>query len=81
MIKITGNLGTLNQGDSIIITIELPITDIINPGSYLITNEARAFTDDIEASDRCTSNLDVVKLRGEKCCCCGHKIILLGILE
>jgi len=67
-VKILGSIGTIEPGGRVAITYTIPIEAISSPGSYLISNLARAAAEDTQASDLCGTTLNVVKLRADKCC-------------
>lgn len=69
LIIISGNLGSLSPGDAIPITYRIPITSILSPGTYLISNTATVESEEgVEASDSCSLEIEAVRLMGEKCC-------------
>lgn len=65
---VSGNLGTIEPGGRITVTSSIPITDISSPGSYLVSNMAKAVAANTESSDMCRTSLNVVRLRADKCC-------------
>jgi len=67
-IIINGNLGTLVPGGSIPITYTIPIVNVTVPGKYLINNTATVAAAGTKDSASCLTNLDVVRLRADKCC-------------
>lgn len=67
-IVIFGNLGTLNPGEQIIITYQVPITGVSVAGSFAIQNTAFASSGDIESSATCFLSLEAVQLQTDKCC-------------
>lgn len=68
LIRISGNLGTLNPGAVFNITYTIPIIAISEPGRYLITNTALATATGTQATATCSANINAVKLDTQKCC-------------
>ena len=71
LILITGNLGELDPGESTQVKITVTILSFNAPGTYQIMENAKAACCATEASDSCNLNIEVVQLRGEKCCTTG----------
>lgn len=67
-IQIFGDLGTIEPGGNVPISYTIQIANVQAPGKYLINNTANAAADGTQASASCLSNLDVVKLKADKCC-------------
>lgn len=68
LIRISGNLGTLNPGAVVNITYTIPIIAISEPGRYLITNTAIATATGTQATATCSANIKAVRLDTQKCC-------------
>ncbi|MGB9791959.1 MAG: hypothetical protein ACPLTR_05200 [Thermacetogeniaceae bacterium] len=68
LIRISGNLGTINPGAVVNITYTIPIIAISEPGRYLITNTALATATGTQATATCSANIKAVKLDTQKCC-------------
>lgn len=73
-ITISGNLGAIGPGQRVRITYSIPIIGISSPGSYIISNFARAAAEGTESSDLSEDILNVVKLIADKCCSTDGKI-------
>lgn len=71
LIVVSGSLGNLDPGDSVQVKIDVAILSFNAPGTYEITENAKAASSEVEASDSCILNIEVVQLRGEKCCTSG----------
>ncbi len=67
-VRISGNLGTIEPGGVVPITYEIPIASITTAGEYLINNTADVSAKGTKDSASCTTKIDVVELRADKCC-------------
>lgn len=67
-IIISGNLGTINPGEQVLISYEIPILSISEPGSYNINNTANVSAIGTEDSASCLTTLNAVRLSADKCC-------------
>jgi uncharacterized repeat protein (TIGR01451 family) len=67
-IKISGNLGTINQGGQVNITYTIPIAAVSQPGSYIVSNTALASATGTQTTATCSANIKVVQLATDKCC-------------
>lgn len=67
-VVISGNLGTINPGDTVIVTYTIPITSVTTPRNYIVNNTARASATGTENTDSCSTNFDTVELSVVKCC-------------
>ncbi len=67
-IKISGNLGTLNPGQSTNISYQFPITAISSPGRYTVANTSTATATGTQATASCSLTIDAVQLSVVKCC-------------
>lgn len=67
-IKISGSLGTITPGATVIITYSFPITSLSVPRKYITNNTAAAAATGTQATASCFSNLDVVQVSTAKCC-------------
>ncbi len=68
IIKISGNLDAIVPGGIVPITYNIQIANVQIPGKYLINNTANAAAEGTQASASCSTNLNVVKLKADKCC-------------
>lgn len=68
VISVTGDLDTMEPGDLVEISIEVLIDSIANSGQYIVTNIATASGGGVESTDRCSLNIDAVRLSVAKCC-------------
>lgn len=68
LIKISGNLGTINPGGQVVITYSIPIEGVSEPGTYLVSNTATAVAEGTQSTATCLLSLKVVKLNTDKCC-------------
>ncbi|PRR80007.1 hypothetical protein [Clostridium vincentii] len=67
-IKISGNLGTINPGQTVTVQYSIPIANVTEPGSYLISNTATASDTGTKDTDTCNTRVNFVKLAANKCC-------------
>lgn len=67
-VKIHGSIGTIEPGGRVVIKYTIPVVATNSPGSYLISNVARAAAEGTDSADLCGTNLNVVKLSANKCC-------------
>jgi uncharacterized repeat protein (TIGR01451 family) len=67
-ITINGSLGKLEPGSEIIVTYNVPIIGISNPGSYIINNLATVTSEGTEATATSSTTIDAVQLESNKCC-------------
>lgn len=68
MIRIFGNIGTLNPGQEFIANYVIKISTINQPGTYIVTNRANAVSGNISGEDMDTQRIEVVRVRGDKLC-------------
>ncbi len=68
VIRIYGNIGDIAPGGNVTITYDIPIANVQIPGRYLINNTATAAAEGTQASSSCSTTIDVVRLRADKCC-------------
>lgn len=67
-IIISGNIGDFNPGDEKIITYEIQITTVTEPGSFIVNNTATVTATGTQDTAICSTTVKAVKLRGEKTC-------------
>lgn len=67
-ILISGNLGSIAPGGFVTVTYDIPVTDILTPGTLTVTNTTTATATDTQATQLCTLNIEAVKIEASKCC-------------
>lgn len=67
-IIISGNLGTINPGQTVVVNYTIFITSIPSPRKYITNNTATATATSTQDFAQCSSNLDVVQVSVAKCC-------------
>lgn len=68
IITISGNLGSIPTGGQILISYMVQILGVTVPGSYIISNMAKATAIGTQASASCFTTLNAVLLSASKCC-------------
>lgn len=68
IIRLTGDLGTINIGESVEITYTVPVVAFSAPGTYTFANTAMASSADIQGSSQCNATIEVVELTNTNCC-------------
>lgn len=68
LIRISGNLGTIDAGGQVVINYTVQIVGITGPGSYTIVNMAMATAAGTESTATCSTTLNAVQLDTDKCC-------------
>jgi hypothetical protein len=68
VVKISGNLGTINPGGNVPVSYTIPIASLSDPGTFIVTNTATASASGTHASATCSSVLNIVKLSAANCC-------------
>lgn len=67
-ITISGNLGTINPGETVVITYLVPITTIPSARRYITNNTATATAAGTMDMATCSTNLNAVQVSVDKCC-------------
>ena len=67
-VGISGNIGTIPPGGSVTVTYSISIATVTIPGRYTINNTATVSSEETKDTATCTTSIDVVKLRADKCC-------------
>jgi len=67
-ITISGNIGDIDPSQVRNITYRIPITSISTPGSYIVSNTAKASATGTDATATCSTTLDVSQITATECC-------------
>ena len=67
-VYVSGNLGTIPAGGSVTVTYQISIPTVSVPGKYKVNNTATVSAESTKDTASCMTNLDVVKLKADKCC-------------
>lgn len=67
-VKISGNLGTIDPGEIVVVTYTIPITSITTPRNYIANNTVTVTATDTMDSASCSTAFDAVQLSAAKCC-------------
>lgn len=65
---ISGNLGTINPGQTISVIYTIPIVSITTPRIYTVNNTVKVLSTGTESSNSCSAEFDAVQLDVKKCC-------------
>lgn len=68
IVKISGNLGNLAPGDHVMVTYSIPVSNVTQPGRYIVSNAVLASATGTQATGSCNHTVDAVQVSVAKCC-------------
>lgn len=68
IIRLTGNIGSLQVGNAVIINYTVPIVSFSAPGTFMFNNAAMVTSEEAQGAATSVSTIEVIELLNTNCC-------------